>query len=339
MIIFTMINKQDNLLARYGKNHYSQNGEDGIISEILERLIEKENAENNQDVRWACDVGAWDGIHFSNTYNLISNQGFGGVSIECNKKKYAELKKNLEIFDNNYFINELAGFNQHDNLDALLSKTPIPKNFEVLSIDVDGVDYYLWQSLLHYKPKIVIIEYNPTIPNTVEYIQPKNLKIKHGSSAKALVNLGTNKDYVAVAATYCNLIFVDKKLSKMAGLPARQSIDELIPSSTNKSIYVFQGYEGEIIFSEPINKLTWHGTKIDLSVVKPLPRILQKYINDYTLIEQIIFGLYTNLKERGIMGMIKFPFKWINQILMEIVERLNPNQRRLLQHVKKFLKR
>ena len=38
MIIFTMINKQDNLLAKYGKNHYSQNGEDGIISEIVERL-------------------------------------------------------------------------------------------------------------------------------------------------------------------------------------------------------------------------------------------------------------------------------------------------------------
>ena len=50
-------------------------------------------------------------------------------------------------------------------------------NFDFLSIDVDGCDYYLFESLTKYKPKLICIEYNPTIPNDVEFIQ-ESISIK-----------------------------------------------------------------------------------------------------------------------------------------------------------------
>jgi hypothetical protein len=66
----------------YSKNIYSQNGEDGIIEELLKRL--------NITKGWVCEFGAWDGILLSNTFNLVKN-GFDAVFIEGDVNKYNDL--------------------------------------------------------------------------------------------------------------------------------------------------------------------------------------------------------------------------------------------------------
>ena len=83
------------------------------------------------------------------------------------------------------------------------------KNFDILSIDIDGFDYQIFESLNRFKPKIVITEYNPTIPNDVSYIQPYNTKSRHGSSVKSLIELGESKGYIPVALTDTNLFLLD----------------------------------------------------------------------------------------------------------------------------------
>ena len=55
-------------LNNFRKNNYSQNGEDGIIKEIIKRLKLDKNPNNN----WCVEFGAWDGIYLSNTYNLVN---------------------------------------------------------------------------------------------------------------------------------------------------------------------------------------------------------------------------------------------------------------------------
>ena len=64
---------------------------------------------------------------------------------------------------------------------------------------MDGVDYHILDSLSTYLPKIICIEFNPTIPNECSYIQPKSMAIKHGNSAKALTDLAKSKGYELVA--------------------------------------------------------------------------------------------------------------------------------------------
>ena len=68
------------MFQKYKRNIYSQNGEDGIILEILKRL--KLNSKN----KWCCEFGAWDGIHGSNTFNLVKNLNYNAVYIEGEKK-------------------------------------------------------------------------------------------------------------------------------------------------------------------------------------------------------------------------------------------------------------
>ena len=77
----------NNFYEQYNYNIYSQNGEDGVIEELLNRL----NITNG----WVCEFGAWDGIHLSNTFNLIKNKSFNAVLIEGDKNKYIDLLKTV----------------------------------------------------------------------------------------------------------------------------------------------------------------------------------------------------------------------------------------------------
>ena len=66
-------------LLKFRCDYYSQNGEDGIIKELIKRLNLKELE--------VCEFGAMDGIHLSNTFNLIKNHGAKAVLIEGDNKK------------------------------------------------------------------------------------------------------------------------------------------------------------------------------------------------------------------------------------------------------------
>jgi len=84
----------------YHKNIYSQNGEDGIVEELLKRL-EIENG-------WICEFGAWDGIYLSNTFNL-TQKGFHSVFIESDKDKYQDLLTTVKKYPHIIPINKYVG--------------------------------------------------------------------------------------------------------------------------------------------------------------------------------------------------------------------------------------
>ena len=168
------------------KKIYSQFGEDGILLEILNRL-------KNKNLDKCCvEFGAKDGISYSNTYNLIKHYNYNAVLIEGDKKYFKKLSKNLPQ-KNIIKINKFVNFSGPNNLDEILGSTAIPENFDILSIDIDGCDFYIFESLIEYRPKIVCIEFNHLIPNSVEFVQKKDFKVKQGSSAKSLIKLAEKK--------------------------------------------------------------------------------------------------------------------------------------------------
>ena len=116
----------------------------------------------------------------------------------------------------------------------------------MLSIDIDGFDYQIFESLNLFKPKIVIIEYNQSIPNHIKYVQPYNTKARHGSSPKSLIELG-QKRYEPVAITETNLFFLDDEIFNISNFK-KLNLDE-DRNDTDATINLFYGYNGDIIFS------------------------------------------------------------------------------------------
>jgi len=181
------------------KNIHSQNGEDGIIEELLKRL--------NIDSGWVCEFGAWDGIHLSNTFNLVKNKNFNAVFIEGDKKKYNDLLNTVEQYNNIVPINAYVDHNNtSNNLDNLLKTTSIPLDFDILSIDIDSYDYQVWKSLQEYKPKIVIIEINSSVKvNNSDWIHTPGRY--QGTGFKPTYDLGLSKGYKFVLHTG-NMFFI-----------------------------------------------------------------------------------------------------------------------------------
>jgi hypothetical protein len=189
---------------QFRKNFYSQNGEDGVIQELFNRLQIGSSG-------WVVEFGAWDGRYLSNTYYLIeSRSGFKTVYIESDPVKFEKLCRTAAAFPGRIVpICSLVSPEGKDSLDNILKNTPITHEFDLLSIDIDGMDYHIWEGLKNYRPKIVIIEVNSSIPPDQEQIHSDSNPI--GSSFKSMVRLGQQKGYTLICHTG-NVIFIRNDL-------------------------------------------------------------------------------------------------------------------------------
>ena len=117
----------------------SQHGEDGILEAIFEKIGVKN--------KWCCEFGAWDGKHLSNVNSLIQ-QGWSAVLIEGDPERYCDLVNFAKLHGNVYPICSYVSDEGESRLDALLARIHIPKNFDLLSIDVDNDDYLIWKAFV-----------------------------------------------------------------------------------------------------------------------------------------------------------------------------------------------
>ena len=270
--------KRENL-NNFSKKIYSQFGEDGILLEILNRLKNK-----NLD-KWCVEFGAKDGISYSNTYNLIKHYNYNAVLIEGDKKYFKKLSKNLPQ-KNIIKINKFVNFSGPNNLDEILGSTVIPKNFDILSIDIDGCDFYIFESLTEYRPKILCIEFNHLIPNSVEFVQKKDFKIKQGSSAKSLIKLAEKKNYKLVGSSFSNLFFIDKNYFNLV-TEKEVLLEDLIDDHEIKN-FIFSSYDGTLHTTKPV-KLGWHKIELKNEKIQILPKFLRHFPDDYNFFQKIIF--------------------------------------------------
>ncbi len=222
-------------LAVYASNVTSQNGEDGIIAHIMSVLQPAE--------KYCVEFGAWDGKYLSNCYALLTAGDWRGLMIEANAAKFTDLCATYAAYPAVRPVSRLVDFEGPNRLDGILAEAGAPQQFGMLSIDVDGNDYHIWQSMVDFKPEVVVVEFNATIPNDVLFIQDRSFEVNQGCSLLALVILAREKGYQLVATTTTNAIFVVDEKFPLLGIKDN-FIDRLHTPALNGRI--FQGYDGTI---------------------------------------------------------------------------------------------
>lgn len=280
----------DQWLLSYAGNVYSQTGEDGILAKISDILGIASG--------WCVEFGAGDGKHLSNTRNLIVNHGWSGVLIEADKNKCRQLRETYAGTPGVVTLREYVTYTGESSLDVILANTPLPQDFDLLSIDIDGNDYHIWDSLWGYQPKVVCIEHNPTIPNDVEFVQPRAMAVYQGSSALALRKLGKAKGYALVAQTRLNSIFVQEDYFESFGIQDN-SLDRLWPKE-NKFLQVYVLYDGTLVLHGP-TQLPWHGVSIRPDRLQVLPRPLRFLTYSREPMRRLAQRIYLWLYRRGMI--------------------------------------
>ncbi|WP_417769008.1 hypothetical protein [Stappia sp.] len=245
------------MLAGLRSTIHSQDGEDGLLEALFARIGGKPG--------YFVEFGAWDGRFNSNTFHLYESLGWTGCYIEGDAERFKDLLGNVDperIEALNVFVMPKGG----NSLDAILSGTRCPKEFDVLSIDIDSDDHAIWKGFTGYRPKIVIIEYNPTIPNSSDYVQPPGSHI--GNSAGALYKLGRVKGYDLIDATKTNLIFCRTDLLDTFGVTA---VD--LATARPDVGHVFFGYDGSVQVTGRMTSHPWTGKSLHTTVTGQEPSL------------------------------------------------------------------
>jgi hypothetical protein len=182
------------LLSQFEKNVFSQFAEDGITERIFETI--------GFTNKFYLDFG---GTATNNNSEILhKNHGFTGVLWNCDDTECEYTKIHTERVD-------------ADNILELCKKYEVPVEFDFLSIDIDGNDWYVFRKICSvHKPRVVVIEYNSTFPppeDKVVVYDPDSkwdVDTYQGASMQAMYNLARTLGYSLVAAESFgyNLFFV-----------------------------------------------------------------------------------------------------------------------------------
>ena len=254
-------------LSRFAANVTSFDGEDGIIARIFEIMP----AAN----RHCLEIGAGDGYEGSNSWSLITTQGWRSLQIEGDPRRFQRLTErhrgNAEVA----CVNGLAEPQGDLSLDAMIGQAGLDPQLDFLSLDVDGMDWHLWNGMTRCRPRLVMVEFNHTVPNEVTFIQECDPAVNQGASLRAFIELGKRKGYELIATTITNAFFVVAEEFHRFGI-ADNSIDAMY---YNEAYWtrVFQGYDGTLLLAG-FQKLIWKNMlPFSADDIQPLPRSLRKY--------------------------------------------------------------
>ncbi len=196
IFIFFQLTAESIDLLKHREKIYSQSGEEGILKKIFSLIP--------SSTKFFVDFGASNGFKWSNTAYFREKEGWTGLSMDM---KYENLDLNLH--------REMI---TKENINDLFRKYNVPNEFDLLSIDIDGNDFYVWMALKDYTPKVVCIEFNPNFPPPADKIviyNPNSIfdgSRYHGASMVALNNLGVYKGYTFVCASGVNMFFIRNDL-------------------------------------------------------------------------------------------------------------------------------
>ncbi len=213
-------------LHRYEYSWLSQNGEDGVIRYLFDKI--------GYESRWLLEFGF--GAVQCNALRLMVHEGFSGLLMDgsdenVNFFNYSAKKMGFER------VKAVRTFITRSNLQDLVRNNGVPREIDFLSLDVDGNDYWFWQELECISPRVVCIEYNAGCGPDVSWSVPYDDEFErfakhpsgffHGASLGALETLGKRKGYYLIGCdqTGTNAFFLrdDVQIDGVSAITPREA--------------------------------------------------------------------------------------------------------------------
>jgi hypothetical protein len=185
------------LLIDHASNIYSQFGEDGIVEHIFQMIGPRSNI--------AVEFGAGDGFSCSNTAHLWRDQSWKAYLIEPDAGRFDQLMRNITGSAAFAYRGHITPTGPQ-SIGERLSEWGVIDTVDFMSIDVDGDDYQILEALT-IRPRVISIEFNPTVPPHIE-LRQSSLGDTFGASLLAIIRLGQRIGYTFIGATRCNAFLV-----------------------------------------------------------------------------------------------------------------------------------
>lgn len=193
---------------------FSQWGEDGIIEWLLQKVV----VPNHRFVEFGVE-----NFREANCRFLLQNRNWRGLVFDGSESNIASLK--LERLFWMYDLSAQCAFVTAENINGLIESSGFGGPLGILSIDIDGNDFWVWKAIQCVDPAIVICEYNPIFGDKEPIVVPyrpdfQRLRAHYsglyfGASIAALQRLAADKGYAFVGTNSngINAFFVKKDLA------------------------------------------------------------------------------------------------------------------------------
>jgi hypothetical protein len=190
----------------------SQNEEDGLLLALFKRI--------GMTDRRAVEIGC--GMNGGNSGFLVAECGWTGLMMDANRAKIAAIKQRYA----GHAVTTVKAKVTREAINGALTHHGFTGELDLLSIDIDGMDYWVWEAITACQPRVVAIEYNwlfgpersVTIPYDAEFeVGAVGTRAYRGASLAALVHLGRRKGYRLVATERVNAIFLRNDIAPAIG--------------------------------------------------------------------------------------------------------------------------
>lgn len=199
-------------LFDYRSHGHSQSGEEGILARIMQIL--------DVDSGLCCEFGAWDGIHLSNTRALIE-AGWRGLMIEADSERFKQLVATYPASSNCICACERVGTGDQ-SLASIAARAGITDRFDLLSIDIDGLDFEIFASLGEFaqRPLVVIVEVHTCHNASDTRAVPRRVAARGcGQPLGLFIGEGQALGYRLVSYIGTNAIFLHADAGCVAEMP------------------------------------------------------------------------------------------------------------------------
>lgn len=201
---------------------FSQNGEDGVIASLVNAI---------SDIPpFFVEFGVQDGSE-CNTRIVAEYLGWSGLYFEPDPRGFVELERRFVATSRIRTAREAVS---PENINDLFTMNSVPERFGVLSIDIDGQDYWVWKALdERFQPDIVVVEYNSGFPVHVSLVEPSGTPFRNvrtaefGATLGAFTTLAQQKGYQLVhcESSGVNAFFVHNDVVRENGAHFRGIVD------------------------------------------------------------------------------------------------------------------
>ncbi len=203
-------------LKETGFRVFSQFEEDGLLLFIFSVI--------GMGNKTFVEFGSDDGVN-SNSANLIFNFGWHGLFIDGNQQAIARGRKFFGKYPHPWMYPPkfVCAMIKRENINQLIQDAGISGEIGLLSIDLDGNDYWVWEAIEVVQPKVVIIETHNefgfediVVPYDPDYFYPGKHPVYHGASPIAMTKLAKQKGYRLVGANDLgfNFIFIQNGIAE-----------------------------------------------------------------------------------------------------------------------------
>lgn len=180
---------------------YSQDGTDGILREVFRRVGEAP--------RHFVEFGAGNGLENNTTFLVV--QGWAGLWIDGHEERVEQARQTFAEPVDAGRLTILREFITKDNIEQLFCSAHVPQEPSVISIDIDGNDYWVFEALSSFRPMVFVVEYNAMFPPDASWVMSHNplhewrTDSYQGASLKALTDLAARKGYTLIACSLAGI--------------------------------------------------------------------------------------------------------------------------------------